>query len=231
MKILRTGLALATVILSSQIASGQSFANLDFEDTTITAVLLNPFSGIYAYIGNIPRWSWSPLGNAAGVDPDTEVSLNTIVLNAPAVTLHGVDDIGYPAIEGNYSILLQSGGSRSVPSTGYSAIWQTGQVPSNAKSISYWGGALQVTFNGQPLTPVAISNAANYTIWGADISAYAGQTGELRFTKPWLPTSSGDGALLDNIQFSSMQVPEPSALALCGLSLLFVSGTRFIKTA
>jgi len=230
MRILRTVLAMATVVLSSHIASGQAFANLDFEDTTITAVLINPFSDIYAYIGTLPGWTWSPLGNAAGVNPDREVSLNTIVLNAPAVTLHGLDDIGYPAIEGNYSILLQGGGSRSVPVTSYSAIWQTGQVPSNARSITYWGGALQVTFNGQPLAPVAIGNAANYTIWGADISAYAGQTGELRFTIPWLPTSSSDGALLDNIQFSLMQVPEPSSLVLCGLSLLFVLGTRLIRT-
>ena len=53
----------------------------------------------------------------------------------------------------------------------------------------------------------AISNAANYTIYGADISAYSGQTGELLFTAPF--RISG---MLDNIQFSSTPLPELNGL-------------------
>src|SRR5262249_59639348 len=48
-----------------------------------------------------------------------------------------------------------------------------------------------------------------------DISPYAGQTGELRFTVPWL----GD-SVLDGIQFSSTPIPEPSALPLGILGLI-----------
>jgi hypothetical protein len=228
MKILHTGLALAVVVLSSQITSGQGFVNLDFEDATITAVLINSFSGFYDYIGTVPGWTWSPQYNATAVNADTMVSLNDIALDSPAVTLQGTDSPFAPAIEGEYSIFLQ-GGSASVPSTSYSSIWQTGQIPSYAKSIIYWGGALQVTFNGQALIPVAVSNTANYTVWGVDISAYAEQTGELRFTKPWLNSSGDDGALLDNIQFSPVSVPEPSALSLCGVSMLFLLGTTLTK--
>jgi hypothetical protein len=204
---------------------GQGFVNLDFEDTTITPVG-SPAST--SYVATVPGWTWSPPGIFAYYYADC-VAYNDIALDSPQVTLHSVDDpFGYPAIDGNYSILLQ-GGSQFVSSTSYSAIWQTGQIPATAESLIYWGGALQVTFDGQSLTPIAIGNAANYTVWAMDISAYAGQTGELRFTKPWLDTNFSDGALLDNIQFSPVPVPEPSTLALFGVCLFFLSGTRLMQ--
>jgi hypothetical protein len=61
-----------------------------------------------------------------------------------------------------------------------------------------------------------ISNAVNYTVWGADISSYAGQTGQLLFTTiADIPFASG--GLLDNIQFSSIPIPEPGVVGLLGL--------------
>jgi hypothetical protein len=201
----------------------QGFVNLGFETTTITPA----YPGSTRYTATVPGWTWAPPGNFVNGDPNS-VGYNELALDAPAVDLQGTNSPFAPAIRGQYSILLQ-GGSQFVPSTNYSAIWQTGQIPVTSQSLIYWGGALQVTFNGQPLTPVAIRNAANYTVWGMDISAYAGQTGELRFTKPWLPTNGSDGALLDNILFSSMQVPEPSAIALCSVSLLFFLSTKLTK--
>jgi hypothetical protein len=225
MKLIRL-LSLVVVSLAFTVnLFGQGFVNLNFENTTITPGV---FPGGTRYVATVPGWTWSPAGNFVNGDPNS-VAYNDIALDSPAVTLHGVDDPhGYPAIEGNYSILLQ-GGSQFVPNTSYSSIWQTGLVPSTAESLIYWGGALQVTFDGQPLTPVAISSAANYTIWGIDISAYSGQTGELRFTKPWRDTNFSDGAFLDNIQFSSVPVPEPSALAFCGVSLSFLLGIKLMK--
>lgn len=202
----------------------QGFLNRGFETTTMTPVV---FPGGTRYVATVPGWAWSPPGNAVNGDPNS-VGYNDFALDAPAVILQGISSPFSPAISGSYSILLQ-GGSQSVPSSSYSAIWQSGQVPADAQSLIYWGGALQVTFDGHSLAPVAIANTASYTIWGMDISAYAGQTGELRFTKPWLPTNFSDGALLDNIQFSSVAVPEPSALALCGVSLLLLFGIRFLE--
>jgi hypothetical protein len=228
MKMLHAGLSFAALAFCWQIAPGQGFVNMDFEDTTITAILINSFTGYYDYIATVPGWTWSPENNDAAVNADTMVSLNDIALDSSAVTLQGTNSSFAPSLHGMYSIFLQ-GGSASVPSTSYSAIWQTGQIPATAKSLIYWGGALQISFNGQLLTPVAIGNAANYTVWGVDISPYAGQTGELRFTKPWLDTNFSDGALLDNIQFSPVPVPEPSALALYGVFVLCLSGTRLMK--
>jgi hypothetical protein len=74
-----------------------------------------------------------------------------------------------------------------------------------------------VAFNGQNLSFQAIGAGANYTVYGADVSAYAGQTGELRFTAPVQNT-----ALLDNIQFSNLPVPEPGVFALSAFGALFL---------
>jgi hypothetical protein len=72
---------------------------------------------------------------------------------------------------------------------------------------------MQITFNSQPLNFLVTGSSANYDIYTADISAYAGQTGQLLFTVPPYVNS----AILDNIQFSSSPVPEPAALALAAL--------------
>src|ERR1019366_2253711 len=69
------------------------------------------------------------------------------------------------------------------------SIGQTGTIPTTAQSVTFYlgdtYGTLQITFNGQPLSLMDISNTLNYTIWGADISAYAGQNGQLLFTAPF----------------------------------------------
>lgn len=215
------------LLVSLQVAGNvcaQSFVNLGFETTTVTPVV---FPGGTRYTATVPGWAWTPPGNFVNGDPNS-VGYNDFALDSPAVNLQGMDSPFAPAIGGSYSILLQ-GGSQFVPSSSYSAIWQTGQIPADAESLIYLGGALQVSFNGQPLTSVAIGNAASYTIWGMDISAYAGQTGELRFKKPWLPTNFSHGALLDNIQFSSVAVPEPSVMSLCGVSMFLLFGIGYLK--
>ena len=221
MKIPHTSLSLAGMILCCEIASGQGFVNLGFENTTLTRVLVNEYSGYYSTNATIPGWDWSPHANAGYSDPNTTVAFNDLALAASAVTLEGTNG-PYRAISGKYSILLQ-GGSSFVSSASYASIGQTGQIPSSALSLIYWGGALQASFNGQPLAFYAMSNDPNFTVWGADISAYAGQTGQLLFTAPWQTT-----ALLDNIQFSSSPVPEPSVFSLfiCGTFLIFYRVTR-----
>lgn len=198
------------LFLSALGAAGQgAFQNLGFEDTTVTAVLVNPLSGSYRYIATLPGWTWSPVGNFLNADPSA-VSFNDIALDAPAVTLHGTDSPFEPVLSGNYTLLLQGGTSFIPPQEGGASIFQTGQIPLDAKSLTYLGGAgLQVSFNGQSLWPIALESTPSYTEWGVNISPYAGQSGELRFAVPWQ-----DGSLLDGIQFSSTPIPEPSVVPL-----------------
>jgi hypothetical protein len=210
MKLLRITCFVAVSLGFLQNTSGQEFTNLNFETTTITTVV---FPGGDRYTATVPGWTGFGQNFVNG-DPNS-VALNDIALDNPAVTLQGTNSPFAPAIQGKYSILLQ-GGTMYAQSTNGASIGQTGQIPLTARSITYWGNALQVTFDGQMLSFVAISNAPNYTIWGADISAYAGQTGQLLFTEPW----QNEG-LLDNIQFSSSPVPEPNVFGLFALGGLF----------
>jgi len=76
-----------------------------------------------------------------------------------------------------------------------------------------------------------LNATANYTVFGADISAYAGQTGELLFTAPWQgePGQSGfeEDGMVDNIQFSSSPIPEPNEFSLVGLGALLLRFRRW----
>jgi PEP-CTERM motif len=181
--------------------AAQGFVNLNFEQSVINSGT----SGT----ANVSGWTeyngWSDVNYSGGMT----VVYNNQTLDDSGIALEGTD-YWTPAIQGKYSILLFGGSIYAENSTNGAAIGQTGQIPASAQSITYWGSALQVTFDGQPLSFTTISNEPNYTVWGADISAYAGQTGQLLFTAPW----PNGGGLLDNIQFSSSPVPEPSALAL-----------------
>jgi len=117
-------------------------------------------------------------------------------------------------IEGNYfALLFTVGGNPAV------TLSQTGLVPTTAQSILFWGlnRGMQITFNGTPLNITAMSSTANYTVYGADISAYAGQVGLLSFS-----AANGAKGNIDNIQFSSTAVPEPSSLALAALGILLL---------
>ena len=77
------------LLLSALSAGGQgTFQNLGFENTTITAILVNPLNEHYAYIATVLGWTWSPLGNAVSGHLDA-ISLNDIALDAVAVTRHG----------------------------------------------------------------------------------------------------------------------------------------------
>jgi hypothetical protein len=168
---------------------GQGFVNLDFETTVITAV---HFPAVDRYIATVP--GWGPLYNGADPwIPDT-VSLNEIAMDGAATTLHRIDSPYVSPIQGNYSLFLQSG-SRFYPNHSGESIGQTGQIPSDARSVSYCaaGFPLQVSFNGKPISASALKNEGRYIVYGADISQYAGQTGQLTFNRPYTGASGARG--------------------------------------
>ena len=80
---------------------------------------------------------------------------------------------------------------------------------------------MQVTFAGQLLSLFELGSGPSYQIVGADVSAFAGQTGELKFLMPRFgPVGNMSASYLDNIQFSNQPIPEPSAFYLIGLGAL-----------
>jgi len=73
---------------------------------------------------------------------------------------------------------------------------------------------------------VQIGSTQNYEIMAGNISTFAGQTGQLLFTAlPGTEDNAGSG-LLDNIEFSSLPVPEPNEIALAALGALFLGFCR-----
>ena len=194
-----------------QTVSGQGFNNLDFE---AARNLGSPGSFAQLPASNaFPGWTVTA----------PYIVYNDISLSGGSITIFDTNSPTSKApIQGKYFAYLEGPGS--APYT--VSLGQTGQVPDSAMSIIFWGNdvGLNITFRSQLLNFVVTGSTANYNVYTADISAYAGQTGLLLFTE----TAYGNSAL-DNIQFSSTAIPEPSALALTALGALLLGLRRWEK--
>ena len=151
--------------------SAPPWVNMDFEQSTIVSSSPSGY-GFNIGTANVPGWTeyngWGDNNYSGGAT----VIYNDQTLDSPEVALEGTN-YWTPAIQGNYSVLLWSGSIFLQEETNGAAIGHTGQIPFSAQSITYWGeseNSLQITFNGQMLSFIAITNTANYTIFGADIS-------------------------------------------------------------
>ena len=124
---------------------------------------------------------------------------------------------------GTFSAALTAG------ATGNASISQTGLIPGNTLSLlfdSYTTGnglpTLSVTINGEDISISPLLRTANYTLYGGDISMFAGQTASLAFTAVSNYPQGFGYYVLDEISFSTNPVPEPSTLGLTALGgLLF----------
>lgn len=154
---------------------------------------------------------------------------NNSFLGTPAVGLLGPGWTNYPpVIEGSYSSLLQAG---AYPTAGpaSAAIAQTGLVPLDAKSVrfaaqAFLGGALDLLrlyVGGQSISLLPLLTNGSYTVYGGDVSPFAGQIEELRIAA--LPGDLANGNfVIDSIQFSPTDVPEPGTLVVCSLGALLL---------
>jgi len=189
-----------------------TFGNLNFEQANPVPAG-QPF--IVAASNGIPGWV-SYLGPTIFYD--------TVSLGGAAISLHDSASLFYQPLQGSYGILLQGSGAGPDVSA---AIGQTAQIPIGSLSLRYWAdplSRLQVTFGGQLIEMVKLGSTVNYDVLGGDISMFAGQTAELRFTGP-----ANAGGFFDNVFFSAQQIPEPSAVGLFGLgALLFGCRSRLM---
>jgi PEP-CTERM motif len=217
-RIIKWVMVLAAASLVSQTGKTQGFVNLDFENADLSAYGAGPVPTASAIPGWTAYISGVPLTNI-----DYLASLTYLDGNNIQVDIMGTP-IGAPPIQGDYYVYLQ--GSLQNPA----AIGQTGTIPITAKSLVIWGsinggGILgsPVSFNGNILP---LSQTGQTGIYTADISAFAGQTGQLLFTSVLFPGGGGD--FIDNIQFSTLPVPEPASqfLLFLGSGILFYVRTR-----
>ena len=92
-------------------------------------------------------------------------------------------------------------------------------VPAGSESLQLKSldPEISVTFAGQQLPLFNLGAGVNYTLLGADISAFVGQSGELTISASRIPTP------IDSIVFSPQQVPEPRVAVLLGVGLLVLT--------
>jgi hypothetical protein len=191
---------LLILVLATHTVLAQGFLNLDFESANLSGYS----AGSVPATNAIPGWT-AYLGGIAQTNINYNVSSGGGGIQ--------VDILGSTSLQGNYFIYI--GGTRGEPAS----IGQTATIPVTAQSLIWWGsGPNGLSFNGQALSFSVIGSGSNYAIFAANISAFAGDTGQLLFTSGGL--FSAPGAFIDNIQFSTSPVPEPGFLSLLGLGSL-----------
>jgi hypothetical protein len=133
-------------------------------------------------------------------------------------------------IDGNYTAVLQ--GETVV------SLVQTGIVPAGTKSLSFLAipsslavSNFAVSIGGVNLNLISSPVAnENYTLYEADVSAFAGLDEELKFTlfAPD-PHVSNRYLSLDDIYFSQYAIPEPSSLKLLAIGILGLASWQFAR--
>src|SRR5439155_26633872 len=175
---IRTVIATIMLIVGNQRGNAQGlFSNLDFEQSRLP-LFLEP--GIVPITNAMPGWT-----GYLGSNQIDQVWYNTVTLDAAAVTFQGPGSL-FPAIQGNYSVLLRGSSSLTFDPQS-AAIAQTGLIPLGSRSIVFLTGPtyrLEMSFAGQPIPLVQIGAGTNYIILGGDISQFARKIGELRITAP-----------------------------------------------
>jgi len=233
MKIRNSSLIIFCILCATISVRAQgTFQNLGFESATLV-----PVSTIMVqFAPAFPSWS----GYVGGVQ-QSSAAYNRVALDSSAISIidHGWSNpfggVG-GVIDGSFTAVLQAGVVGSITNVADTTLSQTAVVPSSAQSLqfkAYLAGsplsALEVTLGGQQLSLTALGSGANYTLYGAAIPAWAGQTAELDFTVlAGNPHISNNYVFLDDIQFSNSSIPEPSTLGLSALGALLL-GWRVLR--
>jgi hypothetical protein len=215
--VVKNTIAIILLLNTGRLGFSQGFVNLNFEAARIVPLTeganFPPYS--VATTNALPGWAVY-----YGGTQQTQITYNDPAAGSTFVTLWATNGQN---ISGNYSVLLQGGLTDSAAS-----ISQTSLTPVTAEAIlfkaQYSGppgaGLLSVSMNGQNIPLLFISTGPNYTLYGGDISAFAGQTVQLTFSAPNL--SHDNNWNIDDIQLSNLPVPEPSVFTLSALGALLV---------
>jgi len=211
---------LACVPLVVCVVQGQgTFQNLNFELPTLIPVPGDPY-GRVQFTPAFPGWT-----GYIGPIAETLALYNNMFLDSTGLGLQGPNS-GFN-IEGNYTAMIQSGYALSGPPTQVNAsLSQSGVLPIDARSLQFRAtglGPFDVALNGQSLSLIPLSSMSGYTLYGADVSAFAGLATEFRFTalpRPSPPIIST--FFLDAIVFSNQPIPEPGSIGLLALGALLL---------
>ena len=208
-------LSMIGMILPVIVYAQGEFQNLNFEAATISQ---NQAPGPVNATDALPGWNvyfnYGPIGEVQF--EQTQIAYSSLDPGYPQVTLFGTNGVDGTAIEGGFSVLLQA---MNLPGLQLDniAISQIGLVPTSAQCVFFKAQpgteSFRMLLGGQNIPFTAVTTLPNYTLYRGDISAFAGQSLELKFTAS-VPIPSSLGWNLDSIEFSSQPIPEPSAMVL-----------------
>lgn len=200
-------------------AQGQgTFENLDFESANIAGYPVN--SSHVPITLAIPGWS-----GFYGTNQTSDVWYDGVSLGGVMISVvdSNVAQYGFSPLQGKFSAAL-FGGIGGIGTPLAATISQTGLVPAGTKSLQaiWWSedGNPVVTLGGQTINMVPLASYPTYTLYGGDISSFAGEVETLSITEP--PPAQGSPSMLelDNIQFSDQAIPEPGVFGLFALGAL-----------
>jgi len=215
-------------LLLSNAAFGQTdFRNLNFEAARVADLPPDSIGEVVTRSQALPGWL-----AMVGQNADPPINHNFMLHGTAGISLFGPQS-PVTAPEGRYFVVLQAGHEPMAPPgvLADASISQFGTVPSFAQSLQFLsapilGEDVMVSFGGQSLPLVLLSIDSGYGVWGADITPFAGQSGELRFTALGTPSLPFGTFYLDDIRFSPLPVPEPSAWGLLALGAALILITR-----
>ena len=221
MRFLQNVMGLVLLSVSASPCFGQgTFQDLDFESPILPLVpsvpLTNAFPGWLGYVGT---------------NQVSRVRIDGVNLDVATLALIRTTLVAYPTplIQGNYTAVLQpQRDPNDIPSGSLVpvALLQSGMVPSGSKSLQFKGYTagtpFAVSLGGVNIPVFNLESFPDYTLYGGDISAFAGSIAELRFTA--FPDNYPHSTVfaLDSIEFSIQPIPEPGTVALFGLGALLL---------
>jgi hypothetical protein len=213
--------ASSVVLIAALSAQAQgTFQNLDFEQAAPVSANDPEDPDAVTAASALPYWT----ATIGGVQ-QTEIDYGGISGGATEVTLIGPATPYYEAtaIDGNYSILLQAFAATA-------SISQTGLIPAGTQSllfeVSHGGGPDDLLVGTQIVPYYYVASGPNYTLVGANISAWAGDTEQLTFSA--LPYSSPNNWVIDDISFSPNPLPEPNIVALTTIGGLLLGVRKWL---
>lgn len=218
MKILNSILSITLLALVHN-CEAQAFVNLDFESANLSVIPSGQFGSLVPITDALPGWT-----GYVGTIQLTQVLQNNATLGAPSIDILGPNWNAINIIEGQYTVVLQPGGVG--PSFESASISQSGMVPIYARSLQFKAvmfSPCSVSLGGQTLSLIPLQTGANYTLYGADISSFAGQVENLAITALAAPNSAD---YFDSFVFSPSTVPEANAFGLFALGGLFLGLSR-----
>ncbi|MGD1088171.1 MAG: hypothetical protein ABR955_05545 [Verrucomicrobiota bacterium] len=218
MKFLRIACFVAVSFALLRNVSGQDFVNLNFESANVSGYPL--YSTDVPISSALPGWSAYYYSNySSGTNALTQVGYDLISIGSSGITVVDSNAPALPPLQGQYSTILfgsEANGDVTV------LISQTGLVPSGTMSLLmdvYAFYNFEVTLGGQTINMIPLQTFPNYTLYGGNISSFAGDVETLSLIAP--PTGVPNGVEFDDIQFSPSPVPEPSIFGLLALGGLF----------